>query len=107
MIPEFEAILDEAEKKMGDEDSREKLFFEVYFFIEQFEKDGRDITLQQAIFYAEQFEATQNMKKAYADIPITTIGTMDSTLSRAERRAMERKSSNKSATKKHKKYKKK
>lgn len=73
---EFEAILNKAEKAIGSKEDGERLACEVYYLMKLSEKDGKILSLQQAIFYAKQFEVTQNMRKPFIDPTILTIARM-------------------------------
>lgn len=99
-IPEFEAILDQASKDVGDS---KVLFAEVYLLQENFQKSGRDIRLQELIMYAKEFEATQHRRKSSIDPTMASIAAMGMPLSRQQRRAQERKKSGSFATKKKRK----
>ena len=118
MVLEFEKIVDEATTKLGTEHEQEIFVGETYVMFEQMEKHNHQMTLQQVISLVKQFEMSHNKRECDIDPTMLKIammgmktgnekpGTMmipaSQSLSRAERRLMERKG-NRSATKKKRK----
>lgn len=107
-IPEFEAILDKATR--NNKDSK-KLFAEVYFLNEKFNEAGQIKTLQALISVAKEFERMRIHEEAQKDMgggtSFKTVSNPDTSLSREQRRALQRNKSGTSAPKKKKKRKKK